>query len=413
MMKFDVNKIREDFPILGRKVRGKNLVYFDNAATSQKPKAVLEALQRYYAQTNANVHRGIHALSQEATDQCEAVRAQTARFLHAPGPEQIIFTRNATEAINLVAYAWGRKFLKAGDEILLTGMEHHSNIVPWQILAQEKSAQLKFVPILEDGCLDLEALKTLLTPRTKLFAFTAANNAFGTINPVEELLGLAREQGALTLVDAAQWTPHLRTDVAAWDCDFLVFSAHKMLGPTGLGVLYGKKRLLEGMNPFLGGGDMIREVHLSHSTYNEIPYKFEAGTPHIGGIVAFGAALEYLSRLGWEAIDRHERGLTRYAMDALSQEKELRLYGPSRPERRGGILSFNLEGVHAHDVGTILDTEGVAVRAGHHCCQPLMRRFKTSGTVRASFYFYNTVDEVDVMLRAIRKVKEFFKVKVP
>ena len=325
MLKFDVSKIREDFPILGRKIRGKNLVYFDNASTSQKPKAVLEALHRYYAETNANVHRGIHALSQQATDQCEAVRAQTARFLHASGPEQIVFTRNATEAINLVAYAWGRKFLKAGDEILLTGMEHHSNIVPWQILAQEKGSQLKFAPILEDGCLDLEGLKTLLTPRTKLFAFTAMNNAFGTINPVAELLGLAREQGVLTLVDAAQWTPHLRTDVAAWDCDFLVFSAHKMLGPTGLGVLYGKKKLLESMDPFLGGGDMIREVHLSHSTYNEIPYKFEAGTPHIGGIVAFGAALEYLSRLGWEAIDRHERGLTRYAMDALSQEKEVRI----------------------------------------------------------------------------------------
>ena len=408
--RFDVEAIRRDFPILARKVRGKPLVYLDNAATSQKPAAVIEAEKSFYETYNANIHRGVHQLSEEATALMDEARAKVARFINAKSEREVIFTRNATEAINLVAYAWGRKFLKEGDEIALTEMEHHSNLVPWQILAQEKGVRLRFVPVTARGTIRVEEARRTITPRTKLFAFTAMSNALGTINPVPELLSLAKEAGAATLVDASQWTPHLATDVAAWDCDFLAFSGHKMLGPTGIGVLYGKEKVLESMNPFLGGGDMIQEVWLDHSTYGEVPFKFEAGTPNIAGAVALGAAIDYLSGLGMEAVRRHELELTRRALEIVREAGAVELYGPATAEERGGVVSFNVADIHPHDVGQVFDSEGIAIRAGHHCCQPLMKRFNIGGTARASFYIYNTMGEVEAFGRALAKVKRFFKV---
>ena len=408
--RFDVEAIRRDFPILARKVRGKPLVYLDNAATSQKPAAVIEAEKSFYETYNANIHRGVHQLSEEATALMDEARAKVARFINAKSEREVIFTRNATEAINLVAYAWGRKFLKEGDEIALTEMEHHSNLVPWQILAQEKGVRLRFVPVTARGTIRVEEARRTITPRTKLFAFTAMSNALGTINPVPELLSLAKEAGAATLVDASQWTPHLATDVAAWDCDFLAFSGHKMLGPTGIGVLYGKEKVLESMNPFLGGGDMIQEVWLVHSTYGEVPFKFEAGTPNIAGAVALGAAIDYLSGLGMEAVRRHELELTRRALEIVREAGAVELYGPATAEERGGVVSFNVADIHPHDVGQVFDSEGIAIRAGHHCCQPLMKRFNIGGTARASFYIYNTMGEVEAFGRALAKVKRFFKV---
>ncbi|MCX5788530.1 MAG: cysteine desulfurase [Elusimicrobia bacterium] len=408
--RFDVEAIRRDFPILRRLVRGKPLVYLDNAATSQKPAAVIEAEKSFYETYNANIHRGVHQLSEEATALMDEARAKVARFINAKSEREVIFTRNATEAINLVAYAWGRKFLKEGDEIALTEMEHHSNLVPWQILAQEKGVRLRFVPVTARGTIRVEEARRTITPRTKLFAFTAMSNALGTINPVPELLSLAKEAGAATLVDASQWTPHLMTDVAAWDCDFLAFSGHKMLGPTGIGVLYGKEKILESMDPFMGGGDMIQEVWLDHSTYGEVPFKFEAGTPNIAGAVAFGAAIDYLSGLGMEAVRRHELELTRRALEIVREAGAVELYGPATAEERGGVVSFNIADIHPHDVGQVFDSEGIAIRAGHHCCQPLMKRFNIGGTARASFYIYNTMGEVEAFGRALAKVKRFFKV---
>lgn len=408
--RFDVEAIRRDFPILRRLVRGKPLVYLDNAATSQKPAAVIEAEKSFYETYNANIHRGVHQLSEEATALMDEARAKVARFINAKSEREVIFTRNATEAINLVAYAWGRKFLKEGDEIALTEMEHHSNLVPWQILAQEKGVRLRFVPVTARGTIRVEEARRTITPRTKLFAFTAMSNALGTINPVPELLSLAKEAGAATLVDASQWTPHLMTDVAAWDCDFLAFSGHKMLGPTGIGVLYGKEKVLESMDPFMGGGDMIQEVWLDHSTYGEVPFKFEAGTPNIAGAVAFGAAIDYLSGLGMEAVRRHELELTRRALEIVREAGAVELYGPATAEERGGVVSFNIADIHPHDVGQVFDSEGIAIRAGHHCCQPLMKRFNIGGTARASFYIYNTMGEVEAFGRALAKVKRFFKV---
>ena len=405
----DVRKIREDFPILGRAIRGKPLVYLDNAATTQKPRQVIAAMTDFYEKHNANVHRGVHTLSDEATALMDAARGKTAQFVGAPKPETVIFTRNATEAINLVAHSWGRKFISAGDEIVLTEMEHHSNLVPWQMLAKEKGARLRFITVTEDGRLDMAAAPALFTPKTKLLAFTAASNALGTLNPVPELIALAKSRGAKTLVDAAQWVPHYPTDVARWDCDFLAFSAHKMLGPTGLGVLYAKEELLESMDPFLGGGDMIERVFWEGFTPNVIPYKFEAGTPNIAGAAAFGAALDYLRGVGFSALREHEAALTKRALEIFAEFPSAAVYGPKDPAARGGIVSFNIDGVHPHDVGTAFDLEGVAIRAGHHCCQPLMSRMKVGGTARASFYLYNTLEEVEALGRALAKTAAFFR----
>ena len=402
------DKIRADFPILARKVHGKPLVYFDNAATTQKPRAVISALTDFYENHNANVHRGVHTLSDEATQMVEDSRLKVARFINAPKPECVIFTRNATESINLVAHAWGRKFLKAGDEILLTEMEHHSNLVPWQMLAQEKGVTLRFIPLTPEGELDLKAAAGLVSSKTKLLAFTAMSNALGTINPVEKLIALAKAAGAKSLVDGAQWVPHLPTDVVQWDCDFLVFSAHKMLGPTGIGVLYGKPELLEGMDPFLGGGDMISKVALERSTYNVLPHKFEAGTPNIADAAAFGAAIDYLNAVGLPAIREHELALTKRALEIVKAEPRAVVYGPADASKRGGVVSFNVEGLHPHDVGTAFDLEGVAIRAGHHCCQPLMSKMKMGGTARASFYLYNTLSEVESLGAVLEKTVKFF-----
>ncbi len=404
----DAARLREDFPILKRLVRGKPLVYLDNAATTQKPRQVISALASFYERHNANVHRGVHTLSDEATQLVEDSRRKTAAFIGAPKPQTVIFTRNATESINLVAHAWGRKFLKAGDEILLTELEHHSNLVPWQMLAAEKGVSLRFIPMREDGTLDLERAQALLSPKTKLLAFTAASNALGTLNDVPALVRLARGAGAKVLVDGAQWVPHLAVDVRAWDCDFLAFSAHKMLGPTGIGVLYGKEDLLEAMNPFLGGGDMIQQVRLEGFTANVLPYKFEAGTPNIADAAAFGAALDYLGAVGLAAVREHEAALVRKAFEVLESVPRLTIYGPRDVSRRGGVVSFNFDGLHAHDVGTALDLEGIAVRVGHHCCQPLMAKLGVPGTARASFYLYNTEEEVEALGRALRKTADFF-----
>jgi cysteine desulfurase/selenocysteine lyase len=426
----DARKIRQDFPILSRTVHGKPLVYLDNAATSQKPRQVIDALTRYYTQYNANIHRGLHALAEEATAAYEAVREQTAAFLGAASPRSVVFTRNATEAINLFANAWGRTNLKAGDQILLTEMEHHSNLVPWQLVAKATGAQLAFIPITDEGRLELSRLETLLTPRTKLVSVTLMSNVLGTINPIERIVRAAHARNAVVLVDGAQAAPHLPVSVQALGCDAFVCSAHKMLGPTGVGVLYAREALLESMEPFLGGGEMISDVQLTSSTWNDIPWKFEAGTPNIADVIAFGEALAYLQRLGMPAVRAHEVELTAYALKQLSAIDGLTLYGPrsvdpsTRPEglaqdsaprdipvglhERGGVVSFNLEGLHPHDVGTVLDAEGVAIRAGHHCAKPLMRRLGVAATARASFYLYNTPEEVDVLVEAIQKVKAFF-----
>ena len=405
----DLKKIRADFPILKRQIRGKPLVYLDNAATTQKPRQVIDALVSFYENHNANIHRGVHTLSDEATSLVEASRAKVAAFIHAPKPETVIFTRNATESINLVARTWAHANLAKGDEIVLTEMEHHSNLVPWQQLVGERGVVLKHIPMLPDGTLDLSVLPSLLTRKTKLVSFTAASNALGTLIPVEKIIAAAKAVGAKTLVDASQWAPHLELDVQKWDADFVVFSAHKMLGPTGIGVLYGKEELLAAMPPFLGGGDMISRVFLDRFTPNALPYKFEAGTPNIADAVAFGAAIDYLNGVGLKAVREHEILLTQRALDALGAEPGVTVYGPKGTAQRGGVVSFNVDGLHPHDVGTALDLEGVAVRAGHHCCQPLMSKLKCGGTARASFYLYNTVEEVDALVGALRKTIAFFK----
>ena len=407
---FDVAKIRKDFPILNRQVHGKPLVYLDNAATSQKPTEVVEALVSYYTRTNANIHRGIHALSEEATALYEGTRAKVCRFIGAPKPTTVLFTRNTTEAINLVAHAWGRHHVNAGDEILLTEMEHHSNLVPWQMLAQEKKAVLKFIPVTPDGRLDLSTLPALMGPRTRLVSLTLCSNVLGTINPVKEVQQAAHAHGIPVFVDGAQGVPHLPVHVMALNCDFLAFSAHKMLGPTGVGVLYAKEALLEEMDPFLGGGDMIRDVWLDHSTWNDLPWKFEAGTPNIADVVAFGAAIEYLERIGMEEVRRHEQELTAHALKKLREIEGLSVHGPLDAASRGGVVSFEVKGLHPHDLGQLLDAEGIAIRAGHHCCKPLLRKMGLMATARASFYLYNRQEEVDGLAQAIVKAKEVFSV---
>ena len=404
----DVKSIRADFPILSRTVHGKPLVYLDNAATTQKPRQVIDALVNYYSRYNANIHRGIHALAEEATAAYEAVRERTAAFLHAPSARSIVFTRNATEAINLVAHAWGRATLKAGDGILLTEMEHHSNLVPWQLLAHATGATLSFVGLTDEGYLKLEDYERLLTAKTKLVALTHMSNVLGTINPVARLIEQAHRHGALVLIDAAQSVPHLPVDVGRLGCDFLACSAHKMLGPTGVGVLYAREALLESMDPFLGGGEMIADVQLDRSTWNDIPWKFEAGTPNIADVIAFGEALAYLERVGLDAIHAHERELSAYAVKRLREAEDIVLYGPPNLEDRGGVVSFNLNGLHPHDVGTVLDQEGVAIRAGHHCAKPLMRRLGVTATARASMYLYNTMEDVDRLVDAVQTARAFF-----
>lgn len=405
---YDVNQIRGDFPILSRQVHGKPLVYLDSAATSQKPRSVIEALTRFYAEHNANIHRGIHALAEEATVQYERTRQHVARFIGARSARSIVFTRNTTESVNLVAASWGRRNVREGDDILVTQLEHHSNLVPWQMLAKEKGARLRHIPVTADGRLDLSDLDQLITERTRLVAVTAMSNAFGTVTPVKEIIQAAHKRGAVVLVDGAQSVPHAPTNVAEMDCDFLVFSAHKMLGPTGVGVLYARKEILEKMDPYMGGGEMILEVWDDRATYNEIPNRFEAGTPNVADVIAFDVALSYLEGVGMANVRDHERRLVSYALKRFEGQDDIVLYGPKDPALRGGVLSFNFKDVHPHDVGTILDQEGVAIRAGHHCAQPLMRRFDVSGTCRASAYIYTTDDEIDHLVAALGRVREIF-----
>jgi cysteine desulfurase/selenocysteine lyase len=403
----DVHALRADFPILQRRIHGQPLVYLDNAASSQKPQVVIDALNRYYENTNANVHRGVHTLSEEATAQYEAARARVSEFIGACCPKEIIWTRNATEAINLVAYSWGRANLKRGDRVLLTEMEHHSNLVPWQILAAEIGCEIDYVRVADNGTLILDGLSRKLTPRTKLFAFTAMSNVVGTINPVKELTAAAHKVGALVLVDGAQSVPHTLVNVQELDIDFMAFSGHKMLGPTGIGCLWGRRELLNAMPPFMGGGDMIREVHLSGFKPSELPWKFEAGTPAIAQAIGLGAAVDYLSRVGMEAIHQAERELTAYAMERMSEVEGLRILGPAA-EKRGGLVAFTLGDAHPHDIAAVLDSLGIAIRAGHHCAQPLHERYRIPASARASFYLYNTKEEVDLLVKGLNKVVEMF-----
>ena len=400
--------IRGDFPILSRMVHGKPLVYLDSTASSQKPRSVIEAMSTYYETTHANVHRGVYELSEEATARMERARVKMARFINARQSKQVIFTRNTTESINLVAYSWGYANIHAGDLIVLTELEHHSNLVPWQLLAQRSGARLEFVPVSDDGLLRLDIYAQLLEQQPKLVAFTHMSNVLGTINPAQEMIALAHAAGAVVLIDAAQSVPHLPVDVQALDADFLCFSAHKMLGPTGIGVLYGKRDLLEAMPPFMGGGDMIRTVGLRESTWNDLPWKFEAGTPAIAEAIGLGAAVDYLNALGMEQVAAHEQEITTYAMKQLRQVPGLTIYGP-QASQRGGVVSFTLGDIHPHDLASILDQQvGVAVRAGHHCAQPLMERFGLTATARASFYVYTIKQDVDTLVEGLHKAIEIF-----
>jgi len=404
---FDAEKYRKDFPILSEIIHDKPLVYLDNAASTQKPKQVIDAISNYYLHENANVHRGIHELSDRATKGFEGAREKIAKFIGAESPKQIIFTRGTTEAINLVASAWGRKFISQDDEIILSEMEHHSNLIPWQILAQEVGAKLKFIPFKDDGTIDFPIFEQLLARKTKLIAITHMSNVFGTINPVKRIIQMAHDRGVPVLFDAAQSVPHLPVDVSYLDCDFFAFSGHKMIGPTGIGVLYAKSQILENMNPYQGGGEMISSVWLESSTWNEIPHKFEAGTPNIAGAVGLGAAVDYLTNIGMIPITLYEQELTTYALEQMSEIKDLIIYG-SAPER-GGVISFNLGTVHPHDLSHFLDQEGIAVRAGHHCAQPIMRKLDIAATTRISLYFYNTKDEVDYFIKKLHEAEDFFK----
>jgi cysteine desulfurase/selenocysteine lyase len=403
----DLEAHRADFPILHQKVNGSDLIYFDNAATSQKPRAVIDTLTHYYERDNANVHRGIHELSNRASTAYEASRARAAKFLNAKTADEIIFTRGTTEGINLVAHSWGGKFLKRGDKVLLTEMEHHSNIVPWQLLAERIGIQLAYLPVTGDrGLLDLSRLDEWLTRDIKLFAMTHISNTLGTVNPIVDLCARARSLGITTLVDAAQSAGHRVLDVQEIGCDFLVLSGHKMCGPTGVGILYGKLELLDKMDPYQGGGDMISSVDFYRSTWNKVPHKFEAGTPNIGDVIALHAAMDYLDEVGRERIMEHDLELAAYAYEKLSEFKGIRLFGPAHG--RAGLVSFLLEDVHAHDVVTFADQSGVALRGGHHCNQPLMKKLGVESTTRASFYFYNTHAEVDRFIEVLHKIQQFF-----
>jgi cysteine desulfurase/selenocysteine lyase len=402
----DWNAVREDFPILDQQVHGQPLIYFDNAATTQKPRQVVEALRQYYEHDNANVHRGLHELSSRATEAYEGARARVAQFIGAASPDEIVFTRGTTEGINLVAQAWGGKFLHEGDTILLTEMEHHSNLVPWQLIAEQRGARLRFLPVRDDGTLALEKLEELLTPEVKLFAFTHVSNSLGTINPAAELCAKARAVGAVTLIDGAQSAGHMPVNVQEIDCDFFAFSGHKMCAPTGTGALYGRAEMLEALPPWHGGGEMIVSVTLEKSTFKKAPHRFEAGTPNIAGAIGLAAAINYLEGIGRSVIEEHDARLTNYAVERFSELPGMRILGPAGA--RGAILGFVMDNVHPHDLTTFADQRGLALRGGHHCNQPLMRRFGLPGTTRASFYFYNTTEEIDRMIDILRDAVRFF-----
>ncbi|HTA77091.1 MAG TPA: cysteine desulfurase [bacterium] len=403
---YDVLKYRKDFPILNQKVHGVPLVYLDNAATTQKPLPVIEAENKYYREYNANIHRGVHLLSQQATKAYEDARVKIQKFINAANSAEIIYTRGTTEGINLVAQTWGRKNVQAGDEILVSAMEHHSNIVPWQMLCEEKGAKLKVIPINDAGELLMDEFKKLVTSKTKLVAVTHVSNALGTINPIADIIQYAHSKGVLVLIDGAQSIPHIKVDVQALDCDFYAFSGHKIYAPTGIGVLYGKYKLLDSMPPYQGGGDMIASVTFEKTTYAKLPNKFEAGTPHIAGVIGLGAALDYVSAIGVDRIAAHEHELLVYGTQALSKIKEVRIIGTAA--MKAGVISFTLGEIHPHDIGTILDKQGVAIRAGHHCAQPVMERFDIPATARASFGLYNVKEEIDVLVTAIQKTLEVF-----
>ncbi len=402
----DVEAARRDFPILDVRIGSKPLIYLDNAATTQKPQPVIDVVQRYYMLQNANIHRGVHYLSQQATDAYEQARVRLARFVGAAAPEEIVFVRGSTEGINLVAQSWGGRFVRAGDEIVLTEMEHHSNIVPWQLLAERTGAQIRVAPITDEGELDIDAFRALLSKRTRLVAVAHVSNALGTVNPVKEIITAAHAHGAVVLLDGAQSAPHLPLDVQELGCDFFVCSGHKLYGPTGIGLLYGRREILESMPPWQGGGDMIQKVTFDGTTYREPPARFEAGTPHISGAIGFGAAADYLDRLGRDRVAAHEDNVVGYAAGRLAAVPGLRLIG--QPRQRAGVISFVMENAHPHDIGTILDHEGVAIRAGHHCTQPLMRRLGLPATARASFGLYNTRAEVDALVAALDRVRVLF-----
>jgi cysteine desulfurase / selenocysteine lyase len=406
---FDPREIRKDFPLLQRNIReGVPLVYLDSTATTQKPESVLASMDRFYRTANANIHRGIYSIAEEATAQYEEARGKIAAFIGAKKNREIVFTRNATESVNLVAYSWGRANLKPGDVIILTEMEHHANLVPWQILAEERNLRLEFIPVTDDGLLDLNVFDHLLDLSPKLVAFTHMSNVLGTITPTKEITQKAHSAGAVVLIDGAQSVPHFSVDITDIGADFLAFSAHKMCGPTGIGVLYGRESLLDVMPPFQGGGDMIKKVHLRSFTANDLPYKFEAGTPAIAETIGFGAAVDYLMKIGMDEVHDYESKIIEYALSRLNEVKGLRVYGPPA-EQKGAVAAFSLEGIHPHDVAQILDSVGVAVRAGHHCAMPLHERFHLDATTRASFYIYNTFDEVDRLVEGLQKVKTVFR----
>ena len=405
----DVNKIRADFPILQEEAyHGVPLVYLDSAASSQKPLPVIEVMNHYYRHINANLHRGIHRLSEEATNAYEGARERIARFINAADSAEVIYVRNATEAFNLVAYSWGRANLQPGDEILITAMEHHANIVPWQMIAEQTGAMVRHLPFLPNGTLDLDQLPQLLTEKTKLFSFTAVSNVFGTVNPVRQLVDAAHQVGALAMVDAAQAVPHMPVNVQAWDCDFLAFSGHKMCGPTGIGILHGKRHILETMPPFMGGGDMIRRVTLEGSTWADLPHKFEAGTPSIAEGIGLGTAVDYLTTLGMANVHAYEQYITNYALEALSEVDGLQILGPSAAQR-GGVAAFTIQGLHPHDIAELLDKDGIAIRAGHHCAMPLHHLCGVNSSARASFYIHTTTDEVDQLVTSLNHARKIFR----
>ncbi|MGA2723591.1 MAG: cysteine desulfurase [Bryobacteraceae bacterium] len=403
---FDVDKVREDFPVLKQRIHGKPLVYLDNAATAQKPFAVIDAIRKFYEVDCANIHRGVHELSQRSTAAYEETRSKAKRFLNARAKNELIFVRGATEGINLVAASWGRKNVKEGDEIVISALEHHSNIVPWQMLCEEKGAKLRVIPMDDRGELLLEEYEKLLGPRTRMVAVGHVSNALGTINPVRQIIEMAHRAGALALIDGAQAAPHLKIDVQALDADFYTFSGHKVYGPTGIGILYGKARLLNAMPPYQGGGDMIKSVTFEKTIYNDLPYKFEAGTPNIAGGIGLGAAFDYVTRIGLDKIAAYEHELLVYGTEALSRIPGLRLIGTAR--EKAAVLSFVMDGIHPHDIGTVLDRQGIAVRTGHHCAQPVMDRFGVPATARASLALYNTFAEIDALVAGLGKVKEIF-----
>jgi cysteine desulfurase / selenocysteine lyase len=408
----DVSRIREDFPILKRMLRGnKRLIYLDNAATTQKPLSVIDAISDYYKNYNSNIHRGVHQLAEEATMEYESTRERVQKFINARSEKEIIFTRNTTESINLVAYSWGTMNIGRNDCILISEMEHHSNIVPWQILALEKCCKLEYVAVEEDGYFDLNDYEERMNRnKVKLLSISQMSNVLGTIVPINKIIKMAHERGIPVLVDAAQSVPHMRVDVQEMDCEFMAFSAHKMLGPTGVGVLYVKKEILEGMRPFLGGGDMIKEVDKYETYYNELPYKFEAGTPNIADVVGFGASIDYLNDVGMSAVRAHELDLVKYAMRRIKDIQGMTIYGPMQPSDRGGVIAFNLGDIHPHDLATIMDDHGIAIRSGHHCAQVLMRKLQVSATSRVSFYIYNTKEEIDLFVQALDDARRLFKI---